>query len=85
MQSRPYAAVSAGTCTAWRANLLGEAVTLGNSMEGMAALLAAGGNGYHWQGEYWPELAAAFERGFATSADELSAQVKLILLFGTHM
>jgi amidase len=66
-------------------HLLGEAVTLGNSMEGMAALLAAGGNGYHSQGEYWPELAAAFERGFSESANGLSAQVKLILLFGTHM
>jgi amidase len=63
----------------------GEAVTLGNSMEGMAALLAGGGNGYHWQGAYWPELAAALRQGLAESANELSPQVKLILLFGTHM
>jgi amidase len=66
-------------------HLLGEPVTLGNSMEGMAALIAGGGNGYHWQGEYWPELASAFACGFASSADELSAQVKLILLFGAYM
>ena len=51
----------------------------------MAALIAGGGNGYHWHGEYWPELAAALEEGLAASAGELPAQVKLILLFGTHV
>ena len=64
---------------------LGEVVTIGSSMEGMAALLAGGGNGYHHPGEYWPALAAAFERGLATAAGELSPQMKLILVFGTHM
>jgi amidase len=63
----------------------GEAVTIGSSMEGMAALLAGGGNGYHWQGEYWPELAAALRHGLESAADRLSPQMKLILVFGTHM
>jgi amidase len=66
-------------------HLLGEAATLGSSMEGMAMLLAGGGNGYHRPGEYWPELAAAMRRGLDASANELSPQVKLILLFGTHL
>ena len=66
-------------------HLLGETITLASSMEGMAALIAGGGNGYHWHGEYWPELATALEEGLAASAGELSAQVKLILLFGTHV
>ena len=66
-------------------HLLGETITLASSMEGMAALIAGGGNGYHWHGEYWPELAAALEEGLAASAGELPAQVKLILLFGTHV
>jgi amidase len=63
----------------------GEAVTIGSSMEGMAMLLAGGGNGYHWQGEYWPELAAALRRGLESSANRLSPHMKLILVFGTHM
>ncbi|HZT84710.1 MAG TPA: amidase family protein [Gaiellaceae bacterium] len=62
-----------------------EAVTLGSSIEGMAMLLAGGGNGYHRTGEYWPGLAAALNRGLASSAGGLSDQMKLILVFGTHM
>jgi len=63
----------------------GEAVTVGSSMEGMATLLAGGGNGYHWKGEYWPELASALKRGLESAANDLSPQMKLILVFGTHM
>jgi amidase len=66
-------------------HVFAEAVTLGSSMEGMAMLFAGGGNGYHRRGEYWPQLAAALSRGLASSANELSPQMKLILVFGTHM
>lgn len=62
-----------------------EAVTIASSMEGMAALVAGGGNGYHRPGEYWPELSSAFAHGLASAANELSPQMKLILVFGTHM
>jgi len=62
-----------------------EAVTIGSSMEGMAALLAGGGNGYHRPGEYWPQLAAALRRGLDSSANDLSPQMKLILTYGTHL
>lgn len=53
--------------------------------EGLAALLAAGGNGYQWEGEYWPELSAAIHAGMPRYAAELSPQVKLSLIVGTHM
>jgi len=62
-----------------------EAVTLGSSMEGMAMLVAGGGNGYHRGGEYWPELAAALNGGLRAAAQKLSPQMKLILVFGLHM
>ncbi|MGH3501433.1 MAG: amidase family protein [Nocardioidaceae bacterium] len=53
--------------------------------EGMNALVDAGGNGYHWKGRYWPELAVALGRGLRTHADELSAQMKVALLVGSHL
>ena len=52
--------------------------------EGFLALLEAGGNGYQWEGEYWPELAEAIGRGFPSRAGDLSPQVKLALALGLH-
>jgi amidase len=54
-------------------------------MEGMLALLTAGGNGYQWRGEYWPELAAAVVRGFAERANTLSLHVKVILMCAEYL
>ena len=54
-------------------------------VEGMTALVGAGGNGYHWTGAYWPELALALREGLAAFGDELSPQMKLTLICGSHL
>jgi amidase len=54
-------------------------------IEGMTALIAGGGNGYHWQGAYWPEFALALGQGLAAFGDELSPQMKLTLICGTFL
>jgi amidase len=54
-------------------------------VEGMTDLMTSGGNGYAWQGRYWPEFAEALGRGLRTHAQHLSAQVKITLLLGAHL
>jgi amidase len=54
-------------------------------VEGMAALVAGGGNGYHWKGSYWPELAVALGEGLQAFGNELSPHVKLALIYGAHL
>lgn len=54
-------------------------------VEGMTALMAGGGNGYHWFGRYSPDLALALRRGLTARAGELPASVKTALLVGTHL
>ncbi|MBB3664519.1 amidase [Prauserella sediminis] len=60
------------------------AIMFGTSVEGMSALLAAGGNGYQWRGKYWPELAAAIARGWAGAA-RLGPAAKAALIAGSHL
>jgi amidase len=67
------------------AHLTGGNIDLIGCMEGMLALMSAGGNGYQWRGQYWPQLARAVAKGLETKADELSIQVKLILLCAEHL
>jgi len=52
--------------------------------EGFAALMAAGGNGYQWEGEYWPELADAIHAGMRDGAGDLSPQVKMAMILGRY-
>lgn len=54
-------------------------------VEGMYALVCGGGNGYHWTGRYWPDLAVAFRDGLAAFGNELSPQVKVTLILGAHL
>lgn len=54
-------------------------------LEGMGGLMAAGGNGFGARGAYSPELARAITSGLRTYGDELSDQVKLALVYATHM
>ena len=54
-------------------------------VEGMTALLGGGGNGYHWSGRYWPDLALALSERLASRAGDLSDQVKVVLLTGAHL
>lgn len=54
-------------------------------IEGMTALVAGGGNGYHWPGRYAPDLARALDQGLARRADALPPQVKLTLAVGAHL
>jgi amidase len=54
-------------------------------VEGMTALMTAGGNGIGWSGRYWEELAPAIVAGLRERADELSAQVKVTLAAGRHL
>jgi len=54
-------------------------------LEGAAATLEAGGNGYGWVGQYWPELAEALHNGLRTSGHLLAPHVKLTLALGLHL
>ena len=54
-------------------------------LEGMAATAMSGGNGYGWKGDYWPELAVAFQAGLASHADQLSPQSKIMFILGTYL
>ncbi|TCL77943.1 amidase [Curtobacterium sp. PhB142] len=51
-------------------------------VEGMAALLNAGGNGHHWRGRYVPEFAAALRSGLDDRAEQLSPQVQVAIILG---
>ncbi len=64
---------------------LGGTLAVGSFIEGMTALVASGGNGYFWKGDYWAELAPGLRQGLAAFGDELSPQMKLTLMFGTHL
>lgn len=66
-------------------HVIGGTLAVGSFVEGMTALVAGGGNGYHWAGTYWPELALALREGLSAWAEELSPQMKLTLMFGTHL
>jgi amidase len=63
----------------------GGGVAFAGFVEGMTALVTGGGNGYHWSGRYAPDLALALREGLAARADELSPQVKLVLVVGLHL
>ena len=54
-------------------------------VEGMTALVAGGGNGFHHAGPYEPELALALREGLDKRGDALPPQVKAVLLAGTHL
>jgi amidase len=66
-------------------HLRGGGIAFTGFMEGMTALVTAGGNGMGWKGRYWPELSRAFAQGLKGYGDELSDQVKLTLIVGSHM
>jgi amidase len=54
-------------------------------VEGLAALLDGGGNGFHHADRYEPELALAFRQAFEQRGDDLPPTVKTALLTGTHL
>ncbi|HEY1854509.1 MAG TPA: amidase family protein [Solirubrobacterales bacterium] len=54
-------------------------------MEGMAALMSAGGNGYQWRGRYWPELASFMATAIPERSEDLSDQLKLVLACGSYL
>lgn len=60
-------------------------VAFAGFLEGMTALVTGGGNGYHWRGRYWPELAEALAEVVRERAGRLSPQVKVTLLLGMHL
>jgi amidase len=61
------------------------AVAFAGFIEGMTALLTGGGNGYHWRGRYWPELADQMAVVIRERADGLGDQIKATLLLGLHL
>jgi amidase len=60
-------------------------VAFATFIEGMTALVAGGGNGFHWPGRYAPDLARALGDGIARRGDELPPQVKVTLVLGAHL
>lgn len=67
------------------AHLAGGGIAFAGFIEGMAALLQGGGNGFHAAGRYSPELALALNQGLRTRGDELAPQIKLVVLLGEHL
>lgn len=60
-------------------------VAFATFIEGMTALVAGGGNGYHWPGRYAPDLARALDEGLARRGGDLPPQVKVTLVVGGHL
>ena len=60
-------------------------VAFATFVEGMTALVAGGGNGYHWPGRYAPDLALALDAGLSRRGDDLPPQVKVALVVGAHL
>jgi amidase len=63
----------------------GGGIAFAGFIEGMTDLIASGGNGRGWAGRYWPELSSALGPGLRESAQELSAQMKITLVLGSHL
>jgi amidase len=61
------------------------AVAFAGFIEGMTSLVTGGGNGYHWRGRYWPEIADALAAAVRERADQLSPQIKVTLMLGLHL
>lgn len=61
------------------------AIAFAGFIEGMTALVTGGGNGYHWRGRYWPQLAEALGEAIRERADALSPQIKVTLMLGMHL
>jgi amidase len=61
------------------------AVAFAGFIEGMTALITGGGNGYHWRGRYWPEIADALAAAVRERADSLPPQIKVALILGLHL
>lgn len=66
-------------------HLLGGGVAFAGFVEGMSALALGGGNGFHWAGQYNPELALAMNAAFTKHGQNLSPQIKLVALLGEHL
>jgi amidase len=66
-------------------HLRGGGIAFTGFIEGMTTLMAGGGNGFHWKGRYWPELALALAAGLKAFGNEMSDQVRLTLICGAHM
>ena len=67
------------------AHLQAGGIAFAGFVEGMYELVTSGGNGYAWAGRYWGELPAALGAGLRDRAQELSTQVKLVLLLGAYL
>ena len=67
------------------AHLRAGGIAFAGFVEGMYELVTSGGNGYAWAGRYWGELPAAFGAGLRDRAQELSTQVKLVLVLGAYL
>ena len=67
------------------AHLTSGGIAFAGFIEGMAALVRGGGNGYHWPGRYSPELARALAGGLHAHGDELPPQLKLVCLLGEYL
>ena len=67
------------------AHLQAGGIAFAGFVEGMYELVTSGGNGYAWKGRYWGELPEALGRGLRDHAQELSAQVKLMLVLGAYL
>jgi amidase len=67
------------------AHLQAGGIAFAGFVEGMAALMYGGGNGFHWKGTYWPEFAVALTEGLRDRGNALPPQIKLVALLGEHL
>ena len=66
-------------------HLEGGGVAFAGFIEGMAATLYGGGNGFHWEGDYWPELSIELSRAMRENGEELAPQIKLVVILGAYL
>lgn len=66
-------------------HLEGGGVAFAGFIEGMAATLYGGGNGFHWKGDYWPELSVALTRAVQERGQDLAPQIKLVVILGAFL
>ncbi len=66
-------------------HLEGGGVAFAGFIEGMAATLYGGGNGFHWEGDYWPELALELSQTMRDHGEELAPQIKLVVILGAYL
>lgn len=66
-------------------HLTGSGLAFTGFLEGIGSTLSGGGNTFGHSGAYYPQMARAVAEGLRERTSELSNQMKLALIYGSHM